>query len=128
MNIKEENADEMKSVSLEPDREDPTPKTGSDPDPKPDGGALKAATNGVINGRGIASDADLKEKSSSSPENSIEAAAEGLKTKKSVRWSQELVMEAPIPRESNRGSSNPYVNYSPAPAADSSSFNFKGES
>ncbi|KAL8479049.1 hypothetical protein ACS0TY_030810 [Phlomoides rotata] len=120
-NSKEENADEMKSVPLEPDREDPGPKHGSDPDPKSEGGALKASSNVDING----SDADLKEKSSSAPENDIEAGAEGLKTKKSVRWSQELVMETPIPRESNRGSSNPYVNYSPAPAADSSSFNFK---
>ncbi|KAL8475166.1 hypothetical protein ACS0TY_031553 [Phlomoides rotata] len=120
-NSKEENADEMKSVPLEPDREDPGPKHGSDPDPKSEGGALKASSNVDING----SDADLKEKSSSAPENNIEAGAEGLKTKKSVRWSQELVMETPIPRESNRGSSNPYVNYSPAPAADSSSFNFK---
>lgn len=127
-NSKVENADEMKSVSLEPDREDPSPKPGSDPDPKPDGGVLKAASNADINGGGTASDADLKEKSSSNAENNIEAGAEGLKTKKSVRWSQELVMESPIPRDSDRGSSNPYVNYSPAPAADSSSFNFKGGS
>lgn len=127
-NSKEENAEEMKSVSLEPDHKDPSPKHGSDPDLKPEGGALKPGDNADINTRGNISDADLKEKSSGAEENNIESVAEGLKTKKSVRWSEELVMESPVPRDSDRGSSNPYVNYSPAPSADSSSFNFKGQS
>ncbi|EPS72910.1 hypothetical protein M569_01853, partial [Genlisea aurea] len=40
-----------------------------------------------------------------------------LKTKKSVRWSQELVMESEIPRDSG--------NHSPDPANRASSFNFR---
>ncbi|KAK4411710.1 GLABRA2 expression modulator [Sesamum angolense] len=125
---KEENAEEMKSVPLESDHKDPTPPRGPDPDPKPDGGALKPGDNADINNtRGGGSNGDLKERSIESgvEENSIESGAEGLKTKKSVRWSEELVMESPVPRDSDRGSSNPYVNYSPAPAANPSSFNFK---
>ncbi|KAL0461393.1 UNVERIFIED_CONTAM: GLABRA2 expression modulator [Sesamum latifolium] len=125
---KEENAEEMKSVPLESDHKDPSPPRGPDPDPKPDGGALKPGDNADINiTRGGGSNGDLKERNIESgvEENSIESGAEGLKTKKSVRWSEELVMESPVPRDSDRGSSNPYVNYSPAPAANPSSFNFK---
>ncbi|GFP92525.1 putative gem-like protein 3 [Phtheirospermum japonicum] len=129
-NPKEENAVEMKSVPLEPDFKDPSPNHGPDPDPKPDGGgALKPRDNADINTRARGNSTDntvLKGKNSgSAEEDSTEPAVEGLKTKKSVRWSQELVMESPVPRDSDRGSSNPYVNYSPAPADNSSSFNFK---
>ncbi|KAI3462106.1 hypothetical protein Pfo_018769 [Paulownia fortunei] len=124
-NSKEENAEEMKSVPLQPDREDPSPNRGPDPDPKPDGGALKPGDNVDINTRGNGTDTDLKENNSCAEENNSESAAEGLKTKKSVRWSEELVMESPVPRDSDRGSSNPYVNYSPAPSTNPPSFNFK---
>lgn len=126
---KEENDEEMKSVSLEPDRKDPAPNHGPDPAPNPDGGAFKTGVDNAdisISSNNI--DKDLKEKSSGgAEESSVESAAEGLKTKKSVRWSQELVMESPVPRDSDRGSTNPYVNYSPAPEANSSSFNLKGQ-
>ncbi|GER47151.1 GRAM domain family protein [Striga asiatica] len=123
---KTENDDEMKSVPLEPDAKDPNPLAGTGPDPKPDGGAaLKPADKADINGRGSSFDGDSKGKNSAAEESGTDPAAEGLKTKKSVRWSQELVMEKPIPRDSDSGSGNPYVNYSPAPAANSSSFNFK---
>ncbi|CAA0821012.1 GLABRA2 expression modulator [Striga hermonthica] len=124
---KTENDDEMKSVPLEPDAKDPNPVAGTGPDPKPDGGAaLKPPDKADINGRGSSADGDSKGKNSAAEESvTTDPAAEGLKTKKSVRWSQELVMEKPIPRDSDSGSGNPYVNYSPAPAANSSSFNFK---
>ncbi|XP_057786567.1 GLABRA2 expression modulator-like [Salvia miltiorrhiza] len=123
----EENGDEMKSVPLDPDRKDPAPKVGPDPDPIPDGGASKPAGNDHTDARGLGSigDSDLKDKSGGVEENSVDSAAEGMRAKKSVRWSQELVMESPVPRDSDRGSANPYENYSPSPAQDSSSFNFK---
>lgn len=112
----EENGDEMKSVPL-----DPAPRP--DPGPVPDGGASKPAVNGAAAG---ARDADLMDGSGGAEENSADSAAEGLRAKKSVRWSQELVMERPEPRVSDRATGNPYENYSPTPAPDSSSFNFKG--
>lgn len=116
----EENGDEMKSVPLDPEPKDPAPRP--DPDPVADGGASKPAVNGAVDAR----DADLKDGSGGAEENSADSAAEGLRAKKSVRWSQELVMERPEPRDSDRAAGNPYENYSPAPAPDSSSFNFKG--
>ncbi|PIN05545.1 hypothetical protein CDL12_21911 [Handroanthus impetiginosus] len=122
---KEDNVEEMKSVPLEPDHKDPSPNRGPDPDPKLEGGAVKTGNNaGGIN-RGNSGEIDLKEKNSRVEENSVESAAEGLKTKKSVRWSEELVMESPVPRDFDRGSGNPYVNYPPAPSTNPSSFNFK---
>ncbi|KAK6120001.1 hypothetical protein DH2020_046241 [Rehmannia glutinosa] len=127
-NTKDENAEEMKSVSLQPDGKDPIPKQGPDPDPKPEGGALKPGDNADINNitRVNSIDTDLKEKNSPAGEDSTESAAEGLRSKKSVRWSEELVMESPVPRDdSDRGSGNPYVNYSPAPSDNAASFNFK---
>lgn len=124
--ISEENGDEMKSVPLDPDPKEPVPKSRPDLDPKPDGGASKPAGNGEIDTRVIIGDADLKEKSGGAEESSVDSAAEGSRAKKSVRWSEELVVESPVPRNSDRGSSNPYVNYSPAQDADSSSFNLKG--
>ncbi|KAL6523654.1 hypothetical protein OROGR_017257 [Orobanche gracilis] len=125
-NSKEENVEEMKSVPLEPDVEDPTRNIGRDPDPTPDGGgAIKSGDNVDINARGNSDDIDLKGKNSSAEENNNEQVADGFRTRKSVRWSEELVMESPVPRSSDRESSNPYINYSPAPAANSSSFNFK---
>ncbi|KAL7131603.1 hypothetical protein ABFS83_12G015000 [Erythranthe nasuta] len=126
---KVESADEMKSVSLEPDLKDPTPNSGPKPDPNPETGALKTAgVNADISISGNTTDTDLNEEKgggAAADDKSVESTAEGLKTKKSVRWSQELVMESPVPRDSDRGSSNPYVNYSPAPPDNSSSFNFK---
>ncbi|KAK6154186.1 hypothetical protein DH2020_013825 [Rehmannia glutinosa] len=128
-NTKEENAEEMKSVSLQPDGKDPSPKRGPDPDPKTEGGALKPGDNADINNNSRGSnsiDTDLKEKNSPAGEDSTESAADGLRSKKSVRWSEELVMESPVPRDdSDRGSGNPYVNYSPAPSDNAASFNFK---
>lgn len=56
--------------------------------------------------------------------------ANGLnKSKKSVSWSEELVMESPTPRSmpSDDRGSNPYVAYSPAPSDNSSSFNIKSQ-
>ncbi|KAL6558756.1 hypothetical protein OROMI_019106 [Orobanche minor] len=125
-NSKEENVEEMKSVPLEPDVEDPIRNHGPDPDPTPDGGvAMKSGDNVDISARGNSADIDLKGKNSSAEENNTEQVADGFKTRKSVRWSEELVMESPVPRDTDRESSNPYINYSPAPAANSSSFNFK---
>ncbi|XP_051143905.1 putative GEM-like protein 3 isoform X2 [Andrographis paniculata] len=101
------NADEeMKSIDLHPIRKDPYPTHA--PDPTPNGGAPdpKIAFDDA-NGANV--------KAVGSPRS---------KPKKSVRWSEELVTETPIPRDYDRGSSNPYVNYSAAPPADSS-FNFK---
>ncbi|KAL6554897.1 hypothetical protein OROGR_006155 [Orobanche gracilis] len=125
-NSKEENVEEMKSVPLEPDVEDPIRNHGPDPDPTPDGGgAMKSGDDVDISARGNSADIDLKGKNSSAEEDNAEQVADGFKTRKSVRWSEELVMESPVPRDSDRESSNPYINYSPAPAANSSSFNLK---
>lgn len=126
IHAKQENADEMQSIDLHPD---PTPNRGPDPDPNPKVGALKPGDNGdahvnvaLVN----SGEVDLKEKhSTSEEENSVQSAAESFKTKKSVSWSQELVMEKEVPRDDDRGSSNPYVNHEVAPAAESPSFNFK---
>ncbi|KAH6808129.1 GRAM domain family protein [Perilla frutescens var. frutescens] len=121
----EENGDEMKSVPLDPDPKAPAPKPRPETDSKPDGGVSKPAVNGDTDARGNIGDADVKEKSAGAEDNSVDSAAEGFRAKKSVRWSQELVTESPVPRDSDRGSGSPYVNYSPAPAPDSSSFNLK---
>ncbi|KAG6384864.1 hypothetical protein SASPL_153683 [Salvia splendens] len=120
VNAVEEIGDEMKSVPLDPDPKDPAPG----PHPIPDVAAPKPAGNGDTDARGLASigDSDLKDPSTGGAE---ESSAEGVRAKKSVRWSQELVTETPVPRDSDRGSANPYESYSPSPAHDSSSFNFK---
>lgn len=54
------------------------------------------------------------------------------KSKKSVRWSEELVSESPEPRSRmvsfpEEHGSNPYVAHSPAPSDNSSSINIKGK-
>ncbi|KAL3621721.1 hypothetical protein CASFOL_034381 [Castilleja foliolosa] len=111
----------MKSVPLQSDFKDPTREHVPDADRK-----LNPRDNADINARSNSTDnTDLKAPNSvNAEEDSTEPAEEGLKTKKSVRWSQELVMESPDPRDSDRESSNPYVNYAPAPADNSSSFKF----
>ncbi|CAI9780908.1 unnamed protein product [Fraxinus pennsylvanica] len=108
---------EMEAVSLEPDQNTPgkypNPIPGPDPDPTPKGEAKveagKQGDNANIN-------VNITEESSDDNKE--------LKSKKSVRWSEELVTESPVHRDYDRGS-NPYVAYSPAPSSDSSSLNFK---
>ncbi|KAI3451204.1 hypothetical protein Pfo_007869 [Paulownia fortunei] len=116
------NAEEKKPVSP---GKDPIPIQKPNPDPNPVDGALKPADNADINTNNTTIDIYLNGSNSIAEETSIKSPAGGLKPKKSVRWSQELVMESPVPRDFDHESSNPYVNYSPAPSANSSSFNFK---
>ncbi|KAL7104326.1 hypothetical protein ACP275_08G237300 [Erythranthe tilingii] len=74
-------------------------------------------------------DIDLNVSSSRAEDGGIRSpTAGGLKTKKSVRWSHDLVMEssaAPPPRDFHYGSADPYVNYAAEPSDNSSPFNFK---
>ncbi|KAL2551346.1 GLABRA2 expression modulator [Forsythia ovata] len=104
---------EMEAVSLEPAQnppgKDPNPTGGPAPDPKTKG---EAKVEAVKQGDNANIDVDINEDNKE------------LKSKKSVRWSEELVTESPVHRDYDRGS-NPYVAYSPAPSSDSSSFNFK---
>ncbi|XP_051117384.1 GLABRA2 expression modulator-like [Andrographis paniculata] len=117
---KPENAEEMQSIDLHPDPKAPSPNGGRAPDLAPDGGALKHGDNGN------SGEVDSKEKKhAGEDENNADLGAEGLKSKKSVRWSQELVMEKAVPRDDDRGSSNPYVDRSAAPADNTPPFNFK---
>ncbi|KAK4490393.1 hypothetical protein RD792_001069 [Penstemon davidsonii] len=128
-NSKEDNnAEGKKSVS--PGKAS-SPIRTPDSDPKPEIGAIKPGDNAD----NTTIDIDLNESNRSTAENNKKSSPQGgLKSKKSVRWSEELVMESPrvpreelppIPRYSGHGSSNPYVNYSPAPTTNSSSFNLK---
>ncbi|KAG8373419.1 hypothetical protein BUALT_Bualt11G0022300 [Buddleja alternifolia] len=129
-NRKDDNVEEMESVSLQTDHKDPTPSHGSDPVKPPEGGALKPGDNVVdikIHNNNNGGD-DLNESKIAVEEennNGVESAGGSLKARKSVSWSEELVMESPIPRDIDHGSTNPYVNYSPAPSDNSSSFNLK---
>ncbi|KAL2538541.1 GLABRA2 expression modulator [Forsythia ovata] len=104
---------EMEAVSLEPAQNppgiDPNPTEGPAPDSKTKG---EAKVEAVKQGDNANIDVDINEDNKE------------LKSKKSVRWSEELVTESPVHRDYDRGS-NPYVAYSPAPSSDSSSFNFK---
>ncbi|KAK6150369.1 hypothetical protein DH2020_015301 [Rehmannia glutinosa] len=106
---------------------DPIPirKPNPDPNPNPVDGALKPGNNGDIGKNDTTINVYLNGSNSSSEESSIKSPAGGLKPKKSVRWSQELVSESPAPRDYDHGSSNPYVNYSPAPSPNSTSFYLK---
>ncbi|KAK6125837.1 hypothetical protein DH2020_040421 [Rehmannia glutinosa] len=106
---------------------DPIPirKLNPDPNPNPVDGALKPGNNGDIGKNDTTINVYLNGSNSSSEESSIKSPAGGLKPKKSVRWSQELVSESPAPRDYDHGSSNPYVNYSPAPSPNSTSFYLK---
>ncbi|KAK4417106.1 GLABRA2 expression modulator [Sesamum alatum] len=116
------NAEEKKPVSP---GNDPAHIEKPASDPKPDGGALKPGDSVDDDTTHTTVDIDLKG-SNGSPEeiNGIASPAGGLKPKKSVRWSHDLVVESPRPRGFDHGSSNPYVNYSPAPSPKSSSFSF----
>lgn len=58
---------------------------------------------------------------------SNKSASPPSRSKKSVRWSEELVMESEIPRSSENHGSNPYVAFSSARSDDSSSFNIKSK-
>ncbi|CAI9767028.1 unnamed protein product [Fraxinus pennsylvanica] len=108
---------EMEPIPLESDQtpsvKDPNPVPGPNPDPKPKGEekveAVKQGDNANLN-------VNIDEESNHDNKE--------LKSKKSVRWSEELVTESPVSRDIDRGS-NPYVAYSPAPSNESSSFNFK---
>ncbi|XP_073289111.1 putative GEM-like protein 3 [Primulina huaijiensis] len=115
----EDNNGHQKKYSDKDPRPEPEPEP--EPNPKPAGGDIadKNDTNVTV-------DIDLNEGNSGAKENSKPAAGV-LKSKKSVRWNEELVMESSVPRDSDRGSSNPSVNYTPAASAssNSSSFNFK---
>ncbi|XP_022844174.1 GLABRA2 expression modulator-like [Olea europaea var. sylvestris] len=108
---------EMEAVSLEPDQtpsvKDPNPVPGPNPDPKPKG---EAKVEAVKQGDNANLNVSIDEESNQDNKE--------LKSKKSVRWSEELVTESPVSRDNNR-ESNPYIAYSPAPSNDSSSFNFK---
>ncbi|XP_073155614.1 putative GEM-like protein 3 [Henckelia pumila] len=98
---------------------DPSPIPEPEPNPKPAGGDM--ADNHETS---VTVDIDLNEGNS---KEDTKPAVGVLKSKKSVHWNEELVVEKPVPRDSDRGSSNPYVNYAPAPSASSNSlsFNFK---
>ncbi|KAK4393992.1 GLABRA2 expression modulator [Sesamum angolense] len=116
------NAEEKKPVSQ---GNDPTPIEKPAPEPKPEGSALKPGAGADDNTNDTTVDIDLNGRDGSPEENDIASPAGGLKPKKSVRWSHDLATGSQVPRGFDHGSSNPYVNYSPAPSANSSSFNFK---
>ncbi|XP_011100019.1 GLABRA2 expression modulator [Sesamum indicum] len=116
------NAEEKKPVSP---GNDPTPVEKPAPEPKPEGSALKPGDGADDNTNDTTVDIDLNGRNGSPGENDIASRAGGLKPKKSVRWSHDVATGSPVPRGFDHGSSNPYVNYSPAPSANSSSFNFK---
>ncbi|KAL3838629.1 hypothetical protein ACJIZ3_023220 [Penstemon smallii] len=125
-NSKEDNnAEEKKSVSPV---KDSSPVHTSDPDPNPKVGALKPGDNADNNNDNTTIDIDLKSSNISAEENIDKSSAEaeaGSKSKKSVRWSEELVMESQGQRDFDHGSNNPYVNHTPTATTNSSSFNFK---
>lgn len=114
------NADEKKPVSP---AKDPTPIRDPVPDPNTEHSSLNP---GCDDDNKTPLGVYLNGSYGSSEDSGIKSPAGGSRPKKSVRWSHELVMESPAQRDFARGSSNPYVNYSPAPSANSSSFNFKG--
>ncbi|KAL0342959.1 UNVERIFIED_CONTAM: GLABRA2 expression modulator [Sesamum angustifolium] len=116
------NAEEKKPVSQ---GNDPTPIEKPAPEPKPEGSALKPGAGADDKHNDTTVDIDLNGRDGSPEENDIASPAGGLKPKKSVRWSHDLATGSQAPRGFDHGSSNPYVNYSPAPSANSSSFNFK---
>ncbi|CAI9758206.1 unnamed protein product [Fraxinus pennsylvanica] len=115
---------EKKAVSPEASVKYPILSPGPDPDPNPGGGANEAALKQVDNSN--ITDININEESNNGAKESNDSKLAGsVKSKKSVRWSQELVMESTIPRDYDRGSDNPYVNHSPAPSSNSSSTNLK---
>ncbi|KAK2973418.1 hypothetical protein RJ640_010413 [Escallonia rubra] len=93
---------ELDQLKIETRGQDSRPE----PDPKVDGGA---------NGEQEA-DTSKDDKATSSTPNRV---------KKSVSWSEELVMESTYSRSDDDGS-NPYVAYTPAPS-NPPPFNFKGK-
>lgn len=128
----ESNAGSNKVV-VEAENKDPIPM----PDPKPsegNDGKDKCEENGYQK------DGKLKvviANEKGSDVNSVEVNGDGIgsnklatppsRSKKSVRWSQDLVMESEIPRSSEDHGSNPYVAYSSTRSDDSSSFNVKSK-
>ncbi|KZV53768.1 hypothetical protein F511_00034 [Dorcoceras hygrometricum] len=104
--------------------------SGKDPNPVPGPEPPAAGDIADSNETNVTVDIDLSEGNSRANENS-EPPTGVLKSKKSVHWNEELVMQTPVPRDSDRGSTNPYVNYAPASSASASassnslSFNFK---
>ncbi|KAK3042922.1 hypothetical protein RJ639_000998 [Escallonia herrerae] len=95
------NKPELDQLKIETRGQDPRPE----PDSKVDGGA---------NGEQEA-DSSKDDKATSSTPNRV---------KKSVSWSEELVMESTYSRSDDDGS-NPYIAYTPAPP-NRPPFNFKG--
>ncbi|KAL0449417.1 UNVERIFIED_CONTAM: GLABRA2 expression modulator [Sesamum latifolium] len=119
------NAEEKKPVSVSQGN-DPTPIEKPAPEPKPEGSALKPGDSADDNTNHTTVDIDLNGRNGTPEANDIASPAGVLKPKKSVRWSHDLATGSPVPRDFDHGSSNPYVNYSPAPSANSSSMTFKG--
>lgn len=109
----------MEPIPINSPDPDPTPKTDAGPSNVPDSTTVDIDLNEGNSG------SSSEEKNGNDMSSPTEG---GLKSKKSVRWSQELVMETPIPRSSEHGSANnPYVDYSPADTR-TTSFNLKGQS
>ncbi|XP_022871320.1 GLABRA2 expression modulator-like [Olea europaea var. sylvestris] len=121
---KEEHA-EKKAGSTEASVKYPILTPEPDPDPKPGGGVNEEALKQVDNSNITAININEENDNGANGSNDSNKLAGSVKSKKSVRWSQELVMESTIPRDYDRGPDNPYVNHSPAPSSNSSSANLK---
>lgn len=121
---KEEHA-EKKAGSTEASVKYPILSPEPDPDPKPGGGVNEEALKQVDNSNITAINIDEENDNGANGSNDSNKLAGSVKSKKSVRWSQELVMESTIPRDYDCGSDNPSVNHSPATSSNSSSANLK---
>lgn len=129
----EDNNDGSKKQVVEVEKKDPAPM----PDQKPSEGndvKDKCEENGYQKNENLKV---LITNERGSDVNSVEVNRDGIgsnksatpssRSKKSVSWSQELVMESEIPRSSEDHGSNPYVAYSSTRSGDSSSFNMKSK-
>lgn len=108
--------EEPKPSETEKKPQDPVEDPNLNPDPKESGKAVNG--DGERGGVAVGSESEADQSTSRSPSGS----------KKSVRWSPELVSESTYNSTSSDGS-NPYVTSSPAnssSAASSSSFSLKG--
>ncbi|KAL2521703.1 GLABRA2 expression modulator [Forsythia ovata] len=105
---------EKKAVSPEADQKT-SPEGGAN------GEALKHGDNSNI----IDINANEESNNGAKESNDDNKLAGGMKSKKSVRWTQELVIESPVSTDYDRGSDNHYVNHSPAPSSNSSSSSLK---
>ncbi|KAL3527508.1 hypothetical protein ACH5RR_012164 [Cinchona calisaya] len=129
-----------KEVAEELERKSSGQETDPSPNPDPKStGVNREQTNEKQNSENNSSrsnrivlneNININSNNNDSNESDESASPLNSKSKKSVRWSEELVSESPEPRSrtvsfSENFGSNPYVAHSPAPSDNSSSINIK---